>query len=76
MHAMDQGRPLEPDQDVLVVGAGIIGVLATILLSANNTRNITVVELIEHRRDTVDKMKLPGVRVVSPAEVSYHWEIS
>ena len=70
MHAIDQGSPIKEDQDILVMGAGIIGLLATILLASKKIRNITVMELSDHRRETVQKMKLPGVRAVHPADVS------
>jgi L-iditol 2-dehydrogenase len=69
MHAIDQGAPIEEDMDILVLGAGIIGILATLILSHKKVRNVTVVELNEHRRETVKKMNLKGVRVVHPKEI-------
>ncbi|XP_046989678.1 D-arabinitol dehydrogenase 1-like [Schistocerca americana] len=67
-HGWDRIQPIRVASRILVMGAGIIGTLWTAMLHARGYQNVTVSEMVEHRRNVVAKLGT-GCEVISPAEL-------
>ncbi|XP_037081640.1 D-arabinitol dehydrogenase 1-like [Pollicipes pollicipes] len=69
IHALDQFEPVPTQGRVLILGAGIIGVLVACMLHHRGARNVTVSEPAAARRAVVDALDL-GFRTVTPDQLA------
>ena len=64
-HGFDLLLPLATDSQILICGAGIIGLLWSCLLHFHGYRKVSVSEISEHRRSLASAMDL-GFRIAHP----------
>ncbi|KAJ1525073.1 hypothetical protein ONE63_009917 [Megalurothrips usitatus] len=68
-HCWDRLNPVAMGSTILITGAGIIGNLCAATAFHQGHRDIIISEPSEGRRAISRKLDLPGLRVVSPAEL-------
>lgn len=73
LHAHDLFEPIPAHGRIVILGAGIIGVLTACLLHHRGVRNVTVSEPAAARRRFVDELEL-GYRTVTPAELEAEFD--
>jgi 2-desacetyl-2-hydroxyethyl bacteriochlorophyllide A dehydrogenase len=59
LHGWDRIQPLQPEQKILILGAGLIGLLWILILNQLEFSNVILSEPQAHRRETARKLNLP-----------------
>lgn len=66
-HGIDRIGPMPHDANVLIIGAGIIGILYACIFHRHGVRNVIVSEVFEERRKRIKVLEL-GYQALAPEE--------
>ena len=61
LHGWDRIQPIQPGQKILILGAGLIGLLWILVLNQSGFSDVILSEPQAHRRETARKLKLACV---------------
>jgi D-arabinitol dehydrogenase (NADP+) len=66
IHGWDKVHPIENDESILILGAGIIGLLWRLVFNYYDVKNVVISEPNESRRKIVENL---GYEAIDPAEI-------